>query len=80
MCRRCFYVLLEGTGLGGAHMYYVSVCVCPLPPHTPKGLCCYPVKDEGPDSLHVTVNFGSIRAADRTRAVSLWDDENGTGH
>lgn len=65
-----------------AHVLRVFVCmyVCvPAPTTHAKGLCCYPVKDEGPDSLHVTVNFGSVRAADRTRAVRLRDKENGIG-
>lgn len=58
---------------------WVRVCVrvCAHSHHTLPGLCCYPVKDEGPDSLHVTVNFGSVRTADWTCAVSLCDKQNG---
>lgn len=38
---------------------------------TLQGLCCFPVKDEGLDSLHVPVNFRCVRAADWTSAIGL---------
>lgn len=38
---------------------------------TLQGLCCFPVKDEGLDSLRVSVNFRCVGAADRTSAIGL---------
>lgn len=57
--------------LAGEHGVGWQVCVCARSHDTLQGLCCFPVKDEGLDSLHVPVNFRCVGAADRTRAIGL---------